>query len=52
MPMHDWPRLDAGLFHAFHHGWISEIHRALLKRLPPEYYSLQSSVQADSGRTY
>ena len=28
MPMHDWTRVDAGIYHAFHHEWISEIHRA------------------------
>ena len=22
MPIHDWTRVDAGLFHAFHQGWI------------------------------
>jgi hypothetical protein len=21
MPVHDWTRVDAGLFHAFHQGW-------------------------------
>ena len=25
MPIHDWTRVDAGIFHAFHHGWIEEI---------------------------
>jgi hypothetical protein len=25
MPVHDWPRVEAGIFHAFHHGWIEEI---------------------------
>ena len=30
MPIHDWTRVDAGLFHAFHHGWIEELARALL----------------------
>ena len=32
MPMHDWKRVDAGIYHALHHSWIEEIHRALLKR--------------------
>ncbi len=29
MPMHDWTRVDAGIYHDFHHEWISEIKRAL-----------------------
>ena len=29
MPIHDWTRVDAGIFHAFHHGWIEEMARAL-----------------------
>ena len=24
MPVHDWTRVDAGIFHAFHHDWITE----------------------------
>lgn len=28
MPLHDWTRVDAGIFHAFHHEWIFEIGRA------------------------
>ena len=23
MPIHDWTRVDAGLFHAFHHDWVT-----------------------------
>ena len=41
MPVHDWTRVDAGLFHAFHHGWICKLCDALnTARLPPDYYSL------------
>ena len=29
MPIHDWTRVDAGLFHAFHHDWITTLTRAL-----------------------
>jgi hypothetical protein len=28
VPIHDWTRVDAGIFHAFHHGWIEEISRS------------------------
>jgi len=49
MPMHDWRRVDAGIYHAFHHSWIEEIHRALLKRLPADYYSLPEQIAAGVG---
>ncbi len=49
MPMHDWKRVDAGIVHAFHHSWIEEIHRALLKRLPTDYYSLPEQIAAGVG---
>ena len=28
MPIHDWTRVDAGLFHAFHHDWVTVLSRA------------------------
>jgi Protein of unknown function (DUF4058) len=41
MPIHDWTRVDAGLFHAFHHGWIEELARALNRGvLPDQYFAL------------
>lgn len=36
MPMHDWRRVDAAIYHAFHHSWISEIGRALNRGLLPD----------------
>jgi hypothetical protein len=38
VPIHDWTRVDAGLFHAFHHGWIEELARALNRGVLPEAY--------------
>ena len=29
MPVHDWTRVDAGTFHAFHTLWIGELMKAL-----------------------
>lgn len=49
MPMHDWTRVEAGIYHAFHHEWISEIHRAVLRRLPSDYYSLPEQQAAGFG---
>src|SRR5262245_43958131 len=41
MPIHDWTRVDAGLFHAFHQRWISALSDALNTGvLPSEYYAL------------
>jgi hypothetical protein len=45
MPVHDWTRVDAGIFHAFHHDWITEISRALNRGiLPAEYYALPEQI--------
>lgn len=49
MPMHDWTRVDAGIWHAFHQAWILEIHRVLLAKLPAEYYSLPEQIAGDYG---
>ncbi len=50
MPVHDWTRVDAGIFHAFHHDWITEIARSLNRgRLPAEYYALPEQFAAGFG---
>jgi hypothetical protein len=47
MPIHDWTRVDAGLFHAFHQRWISSITDALNAGvLPPDYFALPEQVAA------
>ena len=41
MPIHDWTRVDAGLFHAFHQGWIVHLCDALNEGvLPQDYFAL------------
>jgi hypothetical protein len=41
MPIHDWTRVDAGLFHDFHQDWTIELRRSLnAGRLPPDYVAL------------
>jgi hypothetical protein len=41
MPIHDWTRVDAGIFHAFHLKWIAELDKALNSGLlPAGYYAL------------
>jgi hypothetical protein len=50
MPMHDWTRVEAGIFHAFHHDWITELARALNRGLlPDEYYALPEQQAAGFG---
>ena len=50
MPIHDWTRVDAGIFHDFHHSWIEEIKRALNRGLlPREYYALAEQITGDFG---
>src|SRR6266487_2130104 len=50
MPVHDWTRVDAGIFHAFHHGWIEELARALNRGLlPQDYYALPEQHAAGFG---
>ena len=41
MPVHDWTRVEAGIFHSFHVAWIPEIVKSLNDGLLPEgYYAL------------
>jgi hypothetical protein len=41
MPIHDWTRVDAGVFHHFHQRWIGAITDVLNQRLlPSDYYAL------------
>jgi len=50
MPMHNWKRVEAGIYHAFHHEWISEISRALNRGLLPEdLYALPEQQAAGFG---
>lgn len=50
MPIHDWTLVPAGIYHAFHHGWIEELARVLNGgRLPPDYYALPEQTAAGFG---
>jgi hypothetical protein len=41
MPIHDWTRVDRGVFHAFHQAWTIEIMNSLnAGGLPPGYFAL------------
>jgi hypothetical protein len=50
MPMHDWTRVAAGIFHAFHHRWVSALSDWLNGgELPDDYYALPEQVAAGFG---
>ena len=50
MPVHDWTQVNAGIFHDFHHDWITMLKRALnAGRLPPGYYALAEQIAGDLG---
>jgi hypothetical protein len=50
MPIHDWTKVDAGIFHHFHQAWITRLSDALnAGLLPPEYYALAEQVTRPFG---
>jgi hypothetical protein len=50
MPVHDWTRVDDGIFHDFHATWMIELKRALNKGvLPPDYYALAEQIAGHVG---
>ncbi len=45
MPVHDWTRVIAGIFHDFHNRWIGAIRDHLNDgRVPEGYYALAEQV--------
>lgn len=48
MPVHDWTRVAAGIFHHFHHGWTAAIVNALnAGQLPAGYFALAEQIIGD-----
>jgi hypothetical protein len=48
MPVHDWTRVDAGIFHHFRQSWLLALIRALNEGgLPSDYYAL--ATRSDIG---
>ena len=48
--MHDWSRVQAGIFHHFHHSWIEEIARTLNRGLlPSDHYALAEQFVGGFG---
>ena len=50
MPIHDWSRVDAGIFHDVHLSWIAQLKGALNRGLlSPEYYVLAEQTAGGLG---
>ncbi len=50
MPVHDWTRVEAGIFHHFHNAWITFLSDTLNSGpLPPNYYALGEQRSGDFG---
>jgi hypothetical protein len=50
MSIHDWTRVEAGIFHHFHHEWITAISNLLNDGLlPDDYYALAEQEAAGFG---
>ena len=45
MPIHDWSRVDAGIFHHFHQAWTIEIAHALNGGvLPSGFFAMAEQI--------
>src|SRR4051794_1531398 len=50
MPVHDWTRVHAGLFHHFHQRWVQALcDRLNTGDLPPGYYALSEQYVLRAG---
>jgi len=50
MPIHDWTRVGAGIFHHFHHEWITAIAHAVNGVLRgTDYYALAEQIVGGLG---
>lgn len=49
MPVHDWQRVSAGIFHDFHNTWIVELKNALNDGLlPADFYAISEQYARQS----
>jgi hypothetical protein len=50
MPVHDWTRVDDGVFHSFHNAWIAELCKVLNSGLlPSDHYALGEQIAGSLG---
>jgi hypothetical protein len=53
MPVHDWTRVDAAIFHGFTHGWITEISRAINRGMVSDsYYAIPEMPMHSEANRY
>src|SRR5437016_6192323 len=48
MPIHDWSRVSAGVFHDFHQDWTIEIRRTLNRGLLPPGYTALTDLRVNA----
>src|SRR5438270_6935784 len=46
MPVHDWTRVEAGIFHHFHNSWLTEMSNTLNAGLLPQGYYVLAEQHA------
>jgi len=52
MPIHDWTRVDAGIFHDFHNAWITHLQETLNGGLlPSDVYAFEEPI-TNSGSEF
>ncbi len=51
MPIYDWTRVDAGVFHDFHLAWVVALQQSLNNGVLPRPYYVQIEPQPDSDGT-
>lgn len=49
MPVHDWSRVPAGVFHTFHQDWTVELYRALNRGVLPPGYAALTDLRGGGG---
>ena len=50
MAIHNWSRVDAGIFHDFHSAWVTSLRTTLNEGLLPEgFYALGEQIAGDTG---
>jgi hypothetical protein len=50
MPLHDWSRVDVGIFHDFHIGWTAELVRAF--NHGAAFWYARTAVQGEDGHPF
>ena len=51
MPVHDWSKVVAGVFHDFHQSWMIEIRNVLNRELLPEgFYAMVEQVANEASQ--